>query len=404
MEESQAIQRKVLEDRDKEVHLVVRLLQRSCRDLAVEAFMTRVFLSIPKYLKACSLVCSEWKEFIQRNVWGLHSSRKYLENKLMRNWELGVPIQQYELESNLPLDIRTLACDDEILLVGGADKVAVFSLLPPHLVATLELGDETGGEEEIKFAVTNNFLVTVQTVTRKLQVWTKECSLQDSVDIWDLSVRAVTADGDTVILVGSAAGGWMFGSRGVVLVYRMEGHTLKHRYTMTMEHGLGTTRAVGCQEDTGVLVTGHDQLSIVWDLQTGEQRRNIHTGLVVQLVLKDKVLVTVGSLQNLGVKLWCITTGSLLAEHNPTAYYESLVLGRGQIFARGLECDRIIVDLSCVAPGTELPWQRWLKFSSLMAANSTKLVVVKTQLFPMDSGLPVQRKSTVSVKDFWSKS
>merc|ERR1719147_698599 len=103
----------------EDLHVVVLLMDRANRDLAVEAFMTRVFLSLPAYLKACSLVCSSWHQFLRRNVWGLTSSKRYLERKLKRNWHLGVPLRQIDLST----EAHSLLCDDHLLLIGGTAQV-----------------------------------------------------------------------------------------------------------------------------------------------------------------------------------------------------------------------------------------------------------------------------------------
>ena len=78
-----------------------------------------------------------------------------------------MPIRQFEL--TLPA-ISCLACDDEVLVLGGRGEVLVYSLLPLRQLTTLHLGQESGQEEEVKLAVAKDFIVTVQTTTRKMQV------------------------------------------------------------------------------------------------------------------------------------------------------------------------------------------------------------------------------------------
>ena len=84
-----------------------------------------------------------------------------------RNWKLGVPIRQFEL--TLP-PVSCLACDDEVLVLGARGEVLVYSLLPLRQLTTLHLGQESGQEEEVKLAVAKDFILTVQTTTRKMQV------------------------------------------------------------------------------------------------------------------------------------------------------------------------------------------------------------------------------------------
>ena len=51
-----------------EIHVVTLLLERAPWDLAVEAFLVRVFLCLPRHLKACRRVCSSWNSFINEQV------------------------------------------------------------------------------------------------------------------------------------------------------------------------------------------------------------------------------------------------------------------------------------------------------------------------------------------------
>ena len=51
-----------------DVHVITLLLERAPWDLAVEAFLVRVFLCLPRHLKTCRRVCSAWNIFIKEQV------------------------------------------------------------------------------------------------------------------------------------------------------------------------------------------------------------------------------------------------------------------------------------------------------------------------------------------------
>ena len=154
-------------------------------------------------------------------------------------------------------------CIFDLLSKNVLNQVTVYSLLPVRHIGNLDFRAENGEEDELRLAVAQTFFVTVQTTTRKMQVggkycflevllkvWSKACALLDSVDIWDVSVRCVGARGDTVLVAGlptidiiscldcqggqevlftgHAGGGWMFGTRAVVLVFQMS-ERLVHR-------------------------------------------------------------------------------------------------------------------------------------------------------------------------------
>ena len=93
--------------------------------------------------------------------------------------------------------------------------------------------------------------------------------------------------------------------------------------------------------------------------------------------------------------MWGFESGQLLAVHGDTAYYESLVLAGGQIFARGLLCERILLQTDSANSNSNevfsLDGQRWLTFSPLMAANTTKLVRQRKNGIK-DQGVPHSKK------------
>ena len=51
-----------------DVHVITLLLERAPWDLAVETFLVRVFLCLPRHLKTCRRVCSAWNVFIKEQV------------------------------------------------------------------------------------------------------------------------------------------------------------------------------------------------------------------------------------------------------------------------------------------------------------------------------------------------
>ena len=115
-------------------------------------------------------------------MWRRPNVQRRLRSFLAKNWSLGVPIRQFEFQ---PPAASCLACDEDLLVVGGAGEVitldmqctetfyqvAVYSLLPVRHIGSLDLGAESGEEEELRLAVAPTFFVTVQTTTRKLQVF-----------------------------------------------------------------------------------------------------------------------------------------------------------------------------------------------------------------------------------------
>ena len=170
-------------------------------------------------------------------------------------------------------------------------------------------------------------------------MWTKACALVDSCDLLDLGVRCLEARGSLAVVAGLAGNGWIFGSRAVILVYRL-GRGMELRYTVQLEQELGAVRAVTWEDGGEVLLTGHNRQVVVWAMDTGRQERRIHTGLVVELVVIKGILITAGSVQSLGVRMWDVASGTLLAVHGSSSYFDSLLLAGDHLLSWGLQCDR----------------------------------------------------------------
>ena len=68
VEEKEATENVSTKAPENEVHVVTLLLERAPWDLAVEAFLVRVFLSLPRHLKTCRRVCTSWNSFIKEQV------------------------------------------------------------------------------------------------------------------------------------------------------------------------------------------------------------------------------------------------------------------------------------------------------------------------------------------------
>ena len=66
-------------------YVLLKLLQR---EQAYTPILQKIFLYLdPKSLKNCKLTCSQWKAFIDTEIWGSISARKVLHSKLLSNWK-----------------------------------------------------------------------------------------------------------------------------------------------------------------------------------------------------------------------------------------------------------------------------------------------------------------------------
>ena len=130
------------------------LFERSTRDQGIEDFLVNVFLNSPGELKRYKLVCKQWKQFIDDNLWRNCRIRNNFRD-ILRNNLLSTPTYQYELKLDLNIvkginDCFDLKCNDNIVLldVSNIDSAELFLVnLHKHTKKLLKLGgfDETRG-------------------------------------------------------------------------------------------------------------------------------------------------------------------------------------------------------------------------------------------------------------------
>ena len=71
-------------DKDS-IFVILKLFER---EQAYTPLLQKIFLYLdPKSLKTCKLTGSQWKEFIDREIWKSISAKKVLYRRLMSNWK-----------------------------------------------------------------------------------------------------------------------------------------------------------------------------------------------------------------------------------------------------------------------------------------------------------------------------
>ena len=72
----------------------VNVIIENLFDLGLEEVLQKVFLYLdPKSLKNCKIVCSQWREFIDRRIWKSKSAKHQLHHKLNSGWKLEAPVR-----------------------------------------------------------------------------------------------------------------------------------------------------------------------------------------------------------------------------------------------------------------------------------------------------------------------
>ena len=90
---------------------------------AYVSILQKIFLYLDaKSLKHCKLTCSQWKVFIDQEIWGVASARKVLQDKLMSNWK----DEHFVEVSRINPGHRTsrFDCDEDVMVFCGDDGLA----------------------------------------------------------------------------------------------------------------------------------------------------------------------------------------------------------------------------------------------------------------------------------------
>lgn len=389
--------------------LIEWLLDRAEHDLAVELFLRNVFMSIPAYLKTCRLVSSKWNAFIKSRIWANQACRRYLEWKLMRNWQLGVPLKKQRVKESC-FDVDRIAMDDHILLVsGGGGNIYVYDVETgeritrvTHYIETDQFSSILEDDIEAKFCITQNYFVSaISQGSPWIQVWSKRGNFLEKVKISPSPryIRIVKAV-DQMIFVCDTNN---YPVDNKIFVFKYECGSVHSLYNVYDSSPLGpgsygSIRDIDSDGHT-LFVSSHDVFVKIWDVESGQMIKYIKTGLVVKLLLKSSLIITVGSIQNQGVKFWDLVTGSKLLELHNDTYFEQIILSHNQIFVRGLDCFRIPINVDDFSASETKSWKWYNEWhrTDLVGMNRTKIITVEQERYHKNKGVQI------CLTDFWSK-
>ena len=94
------------------------------REQAYTTILQKIFLYLdPKSLKNCKLTCSQWKVFIDKEIWGSFSARNVLDSKLMSNWKDEDFVEVSRI--NLSDKAGKFTCDKDVMVFCGDDGLDV---------------------------------------------------------------------------------------------------------------------------------------------------------------------------------------------------------------------------------------------------------------------------------------
>ena len=86
-------------------------------DRELELILKKIFLFLdPKSLKNSKLTCSQWRDFIDKNIWKSESAsvKNQLHHKLISGWKWEEPVRITNKE--FPTEVDRLVCDSEVIV------------------------------------------------------------------------------------------------------------------------------------------------------------------------------------------------------------------------------------------------------------------------------------------------
>ena len=303
-----------------EMNLLNHLLERSNHDLGIVTFMRNVFLINYRELKNYQLVCRTWRLFISDHVWRHSATRQYLRRRLKENiLNSSYHLREVKLDLNVcegRNDCFSLKSSDDVVLLDVSDiDSAELCLVNLHNLSKklIKLGgfDVTGGEQLIS-EIGGSCFYTAFSHRHNLLIWDHDGILKNEFSIQnegsDIRIRSMKSYKRNKLL-------FILCLERVILLKHDEDDQLSVMRMLNFNLNEGTVRAViqrhGWSDDN--ILSAHDHVVNVWDVsQQTSPLATLTTGFVKDMIVKNDVLVTVGSLQKLGLHFWDVKTGSLL--------------------------------------------------------------------------------------------
>lgn len=324
--------------------LLSLLFKRSRSDPGVSSFLGQVFLYTPQYINSYKLVCKEWNNFIRYQLLSSGNRKRYLASQLSKNLRSD-PIQILAVKLNVDLQERindniSMDCDDELAVIdvsdldAGAVVVIDLNILEQKFISLG--GFDFNNGETVKYAVGPQYFCTAFSHDNRITLWDKEKLLRHESHIFSGDckyIRCIKIFKDLLFIVG----------RNTVYILRQQDLFIESIDSVDIPECFGSTRSVVFDGRSSFL-TAHDRFVQIWTMNPTMSERKLNTGLVVEMVLRDDILLTVGSCQSLGLQFWSVATGEKLKTFYPEQSFYSIKLARDQLLLRGNSAVTVFVN------------------------------------------------------------
>jgi len=243
--------------------------------------------------------------------------------------------------------------------------------------------DTTKGERLIS-DLGNTFFCTAFSHRNKIDLWNKAGSLEKDfiVDEHLNYMRKINIFGNHIYVI----------SKFKIFIFKNLDFDIVRIAVLDLQNELGTTRTVFSEGNNNGLMffTAHDHCVKTWNLEEDDQKaiKTLRTGLVVDMVVVGNILITVGSLNSVGVTFWDLEEGVRLQNLMPKGFFYEVKLRNNHMILKGNLVIRSLIDMS-------QPSLEYNDASSTIDHEHVDISPTKAVLLDFDSG-------TLIFRDYWN--
>ena len=260
--------------------------------------LQKIFLYLdPKSLKNSKLTCSQWKVFIEKEIWKSVSGKKVLQDKLMSNWkdEDFVKVSNINLSFGVTCaecdkDVMVFCMDDGLVSVYNSSTQDCLYTFTSHEVCFVSIGDNFISLSSI------NHLIIIRKTTGQIEYHGKNSSLS----CWWRMIK------DTVVNLNGY---------GEILILTKDLKTLKWTEQEQNSNIIFHGRWGFCRDGNYLVIADKEEIHL-WDLKNGTHTdKRVKCANVFQVEFcKPYVFAESNISDQRSMKIYDIFTGYLIRD------------------------------------------------------------------------------------------
>ena len=244
--------------------VILKLFERG---QAHTPLLQKIFLYLdPRSLKNCKLTCSQWNDFIDREIWKSISAKKVLCSKLLSNWKDDfVTVRKISLEHKACNSEGTeVACDENVMVFSGATVASVYSSSTEKKLYTVTL------PEFYLVRIGDDFIAFISEKVLIFHKYTGQLEYEEQLqEVYSSSPQSWRIIGNSLVVVISC---------GDIIICSKDPETLKW-IKQVQKSGIKLVSQWGlciCGDGDYLVIAVEENIHL-WDW-----RKGLHTGHTVQ--------------------------------------------------------------------------------------------------------------------------